>query len=232
MGSVKLRINVSVHSYRVQGAAANIQLAHRPPRLDNIATAHSALTASGAAAGASAAFSAGASDCRSEVQSVNWANQRSPTPDRTHVVPEELHDQGRVLVRLLAQGVELRDRVVKGLLGEVARAIRRVEDLRDQHGGGRRGTRLVEEHAGRGSAGDRVVAHAPEVQGETEANRVRRREVRLRNLGRLLVRDVGGLRGTRAAFSVGKLGEVAVVVALPARPSACPQWLDRTHILW
>ena len=72
---------------------------------------------------------------------------------------------------------------------------------------------------------------APEVQGETEADRVRRREVRLRNLGRLLVRDVRGLRGAVAAVSVGKLGEVAVVVTLPERRQR-HRADTRTHILW
>lgn len=36
------------------------------------------------------------------------------------VVPEELHDQRRVLVALLGKRVELSDSVVKSLLGKVA----------------------------------------------------------------------------------------------------------------
>lgn len=45
------------------------------------------------------------------------------------VVAEQLHDEGRVAVRLLGERVELGNGVVKGLLGEVARTVGRVEDL-------------------------------------------------------------------------------------------------------
>ena len=40
------------------------------------------------------------------------------------VVAQELHDEGAVAVRLLGKAVELSNRVVKGLLGEVACTIR------------------------------------------------------------------------------------------------------------
>jgi hypothetical protein len=39
------------------------------------------------------------------------------------VVSEKLHDEGRVLVRLLGEGVKLGDGVVKGLLGKVASTV-------------------------------------------------------------------------------------------------------------
>jgi hypothetical protein len=42
---------------------------------------------------------------------------------------QDIHDEGRILVRLLGQGVELGDGVVKGLLGELASLVGRVEDL-------------------------------------------------------------------------------------------------------
>jgi hypothetical protein len=45
------------------------------------------------------------------------------------VVTEKLHDEGGVPVALFAQGVELSNSVVEGLLGEVASAVGRVEDL-------------------------------------------------------------------------------------------------------
>ena len=45
------------------------------------------------------------------------------------VVAEELHDEGRVLVGLLVEGVELGDGIVEGLLGDVAGAVGAVEDL-------------------------------------------------------------------------------------------------------
>ena len=53
-------------------------------------------------------------------------------PER-EVVPEELHDERRVLVALLGQRVQLCDGVVEGGLGEAARAVRRVQDLVVKH---------------------------------------------------------------------------------------------------
>ena len=50
------------------------------------------------------------------------------------VVPEELHDERRVLVALLGQRVQLRDGVVEGGLGQAARAVGRVQDLVVKHG--------------------------------------------------------------------------------------------------
>jgi hypothetical protein len=104
------------------------------------------------------------------------------------VVPEELHDQGRVLVALLGEGVEFGNRIVKRLLGEVARTVRRVEDLVIEHG---------------------------EVEGETEANGVGGWEFSDRNVRRGLVgleRLVGAIL---ALVASGKLSKVAVVVAHP-----------------
>lgn len=45
------------------------------------------------------------------------------------VVSEQLHDQSAVAVGLLGERVELSDGIVKGLLGEVAGAVGRVEDF-------------------------------------------------------------------------------------------------------
>ena len=45
------------------------------------------------------------------------------------VVPEELHDEGGVLVALLTQSVQLGDGFIKGLLGQLARLLGTVEDL-------------------------------------------------------------------------------------------------------
>ena len=53
-------------------------------------------------------------------------------PER-EVVPEELHDERRVLVALLGQRVQLRDGVVEGGLGQAARAVGRVQDLVVEH---------------------------------------------------------------------------------------------------
>merc|ERR1719465_248032 len=49
-------------------------------------------------------------------------------PER-EVVAQQLHDERRVLVRLLRERVELRDRVVERLLREMARAVGRREHL-------------------------------------------------------------------------------------------------------
>jgi hypothetical protein len=79
--------------------------------------------------------------------------------------------------------------VIKGLLGKMAGLVRRAEDLVVENG---------------------------EVQGETQADRVRRRQLSLGNLGGGLVsleRLVGRILATVAS---GELGEVAVVVTLPA----------------
>lgn len=79
-------------------------------------------------------------------------------PER-EVVPEKLHDEGGVAVRFLREGVELRNGVVKRLLGKVAGAVGRVQDL------------VVEDR---------------EVEGQAEANGVRRRELCLGDIrGRL-----------------------------------------------
>ena len=51
------------------------------------------------------------------------------------VVAEELHDEGAVAVRILAEAVKLDHGVVEGLLGEVAGAVGRVEDLVVELGG-------------------------------------------------------------------------------------------------
>ena len=85
------------------------------------------------------------------------------------VVAEELHDEGRVLVALLAERVELGNGIVKRLLGKVARAVGRVENL------------IVED---------------AEVERETEADRVGRCEIGLGNVRGLLVRVVSRLGGT------------------------------------
>ena len=49
--------------------------------------------------------------------------------DARQVVAQELHDEGRVLVALLGQGVELCDRIVERLLCERACLVGAREDL-------------------------------------------------------------------------------------------------------
>merc|ERR1719465_59637 len=107
-------------------------------------------------------------------------------PER-EVVAQQLHDERRVLVRLLRERVELRDRVVERLLREMARAVGRREHL------------VVEDR---------------EVEREAEADRVRRRQVGVRDRRCVLVRLERGTRRLLARVRLLELGEVAVVVAL------------------
>mmetsp|Transcript_72465 Transcript_72465/g.198547 ORF Transcript_72465/g.198547 Transcript_72465/m.198547 type:complete len:261 (+) Transcript_72465:279-1061(+) len=102
------------------------------------------------------------------------------------VVAEELHDERRVLVALLVERVELRDRVVEGLLGELAR-LRRLP------------LHLVQE--------DGVV------EREAEADRVRWREARRRLRG-FIVGARRTLSVVYLLLVLRELGEVAVVVGL------------------
>ena len=48
---------------------------------------------------------------------------------QSQVVAQELHDEGAVAVRFLRETIQLSNRIIKGLLGEVACAVGRVEDL-------------------------------------------------------------------------------------------------------
>lgn len=109
----------------------------------------------------------------------------------THqVVPQQLHDQCRVLVAFFAQSVELSNGIVKSLLCKVASLVGRVEDL------------IVEDG---------------EVQGKTKSDRVSRSEIGLSNLSGGLVsfkRLVGGLLSLIGGC---EFGEVAVVITLPGR---------------
>ena len=45
------------------------------------------------------------------------------------VVPQQLHDEGGVLVAVLVESVQLGDRVVESLLGQLAGLVGAVEDL-------------------------------------------------------------------------------------------------------
>jgi hypothetical protein len=108
-------------------------------------------------------------------------------PER-QVISEELHDQGRILVALLGERVEFGNRIVKRLLGEVARTVGRVEDLVVEYG---------------------------EVEGETETDWVGGREFSDRNVRRGLVGLERLVGAVLALVASGKLSKVAVVVAHP-----------------
>ena len=120
------------------------------------------------------------------------------------VVTEELHDEGRVLVALLAEGVELGNGVVEGSLGEVASLVGRVQDL------------VVEDR---------------EVQSESETDGVSRGEVSLGNLGGVLVSLERLVGGGLALVTEGELGEVTVVVTLPVRRISIATGQDRCSVV-
>lgn len=121
------------------------------------------------------------------------------------VVPQELHDEGGVLVALLAQGVELckvvvstiqsqsvaskltSNGIVKGKLGEMAGLVGRVQDF------------VVEDR---------------EVQGQAEADGVGGGKLGLGDLGSSLVGLERGIGSTLAAVTDGELSQVTVVVTL------------------
>lgn len=120
------------------------------------------------------------------------------------VVTEELHNQGRILVRLLREGIELykinqsrsnnelkkhtSNSIIESLLGQLASLIGRVEDL------------VIEDR---------------EVKGESETDRMRGGEVSLGNFGGVLVGLEGLVGGLLALVTESELGEVAVVITLP-----------------
>ncbi len=116
-----------------------------------------------------------------------------------------MHDEGRVLVALLTEGIEFcsarvsglseisKDKltsngVIKRLLGKMAGLVGRVENLVVEHG---------------------------KVQRQAEADGVCRSEVGLRNVGGCLVRLEGLVGRGLALVAKSELGKVAVVVALP-----------------
>ena len=103
------------------------------------------------------------------------------------VVPEQLHNERRVFVRLLAQRVQLRNRLVERLLRQVARALGTVQNL---------------------------VVEDAEVERKAEANRVRGREVHERNVLRSLVREQRCLGSFLAIRACLELRQVAVVITL------------------
>lgn len=118
------------------------------------------------------------------------------------VVSQQLHDQGRVLVALLAEGVKLRNGIIESLFSEVASLVRRVEYL------------VVEDR---------------EVEGETKADRVGGRKIGLSDLGGSFVglkRLVGRFL---SLVGRGELGEVAVVVALPVFKSQNLRPINKTR---
>jgi len=95
------------------------------------------------------------------------------------IVSKQLHDEGRILVGVLVERVQLGDGVVERLLGQVARALRRVEDFVVEHG---------------------------EVEREAEPNRVRGLHLRLGDVERLAVGLLRVLNHRGSVLASGHLG--------------------------
>ena len=104
------------------------------------------------------------------------------------VISQQLHDQRRVLIRLLAQRVQLCDRVVERRLRQSARAVRRVEYLVVEHG---------------------------EVECQPEPDRVRRCQLGHGDVRRCLVRDQTVLGCLLAVVAGCEFCLVTVVVTFP-----------------
>ena len=109
----------------------------------------------------------------------------------THqVVSQQLHNEGGILVALLAQCVELGDSIIKSLLCEVASLIGGVEDF---------------------------VVEDGEVQRETKTDGVSWSKIGAGNFGSVLVRLKGLVSRDFTLVTHGELGQVTVVVSLPVR---------------
>ena len=109
---------------------------------------------------------------------------RSP---ESEVVSEQLHDEGRVLVGFLAQGVELSDGVIESLLGQVAGSVGGREDF---------------------------VVEDGEVEGETQSDGVGGRQVLVGDGRSGGVSVQSGGSGSLSRVADLELGQVSVVVAL------------------
>ena len=148
-------------------------------------------------------------------------------PER-EVVAQQLHDQRRVLVRVLGERVQLCDCVVERLLGQVARALRRVHDLVVED---RKVERQAEaDRVGRGQLRQPYPKAGPRL-GCAEGAGVGWGRVRgwggvgwvgrggcadlLSDAGRRLVAFVRRHRRGRPGLAGGELGQVPVVVADP-----------------
>jgi hypothetical protein len=79
---------------------------------------------------------------------------RLVTGPQCQVIAEQLHDEGRILVRFFVQSIKLSNGIVEGLLGNLASLVGGVEDL--------------------------IVEHR-EVESQSQTNRVGRRQVGLGN---------------------------------------------------
>mmetsp|Transcript_3167 Transcript_3167/g.5769 ORF Transcript_3167/g.5769 Transcript_3167/m.5769 type:complete len:216 (+) Transcript_3167:213-860(+) len=103
------------------------------------------------------------------------------------IITQQLHDQGAVLVRLFTQCIELGDALIKGLLCQMAGALRRVQNL--------------------------VIEHR-EVKGEAEANRVCWGQIGERNVLSSFVSEQSLFSSLLAVIPSLEFSKVTVIVTL------------------
>ncbi len=101
-----------------------------------------------------------------------------------------MHDEGRILVALLTQGVELSNGIIESLLSQVASLVGGVQDL---------------------------VIEDGEVQGQTKTNWVCWGEIGLSNFGSILVSLKRLVRRSLSLFGNSEFGEISMIVTLPKR---------------
>ena len=107
---------------------------------------------------------------------------------KRQVVPQKLHDQRWIPITLLAQRVQLSDRVVEGALCQLTGAVGWVEDL------------VVEDR---------------EVECKSESNRVSWSKIGQGHITGCLVGHQTALGNWFALIASCKLGQISVIIALP-----------------
>jgi hypothetical protein len=109
------------------------------------------------------------------------------SPERK-VIPEELHNEGRVLVAFFAEGIQFGNSIIECLLGKVASTVGGVENL------------VVEDR---------------EVQGKTKSDWVSSSKLNLCNFSSTLVCFMSRCSSLLSVFTSSELCKVTVVVTLP-----------------
>lgn len=153
-------------------------------------------------------------------------NQTTENDEAYQVISQELHNEGRILVALLTQGIEFckvvrvvrvfsctcfigltSNSIIESLLGEVASLIRRVQNL---------------------------VVEDGEVESQTKTDWVGWGKVGLGNFGGVLVSLKRLISRLLSLVTDGELGKVTVVISLPERLSALgmARKIGFANILW
>lgn len=106
------------------------------------------------------------------------------------VIPEELHNEGGVLVAFFAEGIQFGNGIIECLLGKVASTVGRVENF------------VVEDR---------------KVQGKTKSDWVSSSKLNLCDFSSTLVSFVSRCGSLLSVFTSGEFCKVTVVVTLPMK---------------